>query len=90
MPDLLFWIYLTNLVFLIVDEMDSVYWKEWELFNLPGGLPGFLLIHFPMLFILLIGLVHLYLEQYTDYIISVARAHPTALILKKLYSLSSK
>ncbi|UCH19869.1 MAG: hypothetical protein JSU83_15020 [Deltaproteobacteria bacterium] len=57
MPDLLFWLYLTNAVLLINHEIDSAYWKEWELFRLPGGITGFLLLHFPLLFVVLYGLV---------------------------------
>ncbi len=57
MPDMLFWLYLTNAVLLINHEIDSAYWKEWELFRLPGGITGFLLLHFPLLFIVLYGLV---------------------------------
>ena len=57
MPEVLFWLYLTNTVLLIVHEMDSVYWKEWDLFGLPGGITGFLLIHLPLLFLGLYGLV---------------------------------
>jgi hypothetical protein len=57
MPDLLLWLYLTNAVFLINHEIDSAYWKEWELFRLPGGITGFLLLHFPLLFVVLYGLV---------------------------------
>ena len=37
--------------------MDSAYWKEWELFRLPGGIGGFLLIHFPLYLVGLYGLV---------------------------------
>lgn len=57
MPDLLFWLYLTNAVLLINHEIDSAYRKEWEIFKLPGGVTGFLLFHFPLLFIVLYGLV---------------------------------
>ncbi|MBN1882167.1 MAG: hypothetical protein JW885_08355 [Deltaproteobacteria bacterium] len=57
MEQALFWIYTVNLLFLIVHEMDSAYWKEWELFRLPGGLGGFLLIHFPLLLPALWGIV---------------------------------
>ena len=57
MPDLLLWLYLTNAVLLINHEIDSAYWKEWELFRLPGGITGFLLLHFPLLFVVLFGLV---------------------------------
>jgi len=57
MQTALFWIYTVNLLFLIVHEMDSAYWKEWELFHLPGGLGGFLLLHFPLLLPALWGVV---------------------------------
>jgi hypothetical protein len=57
MSDLLFWIYLLNAVVLINHEIDSAYWKEWDLFRLPGGITGFLLLHFPLLLFVLYGLV---------------------------------
>ena len=57
MSDVLFWLYLCNSVLLINHEIDSAYWKEWELFKLPGGITGFLLIHFPLLGFILYGLV---------------------------------
>ena len=57
MADLLLWLYVTNSVLLINHEIDSAYWKEWELFRLPGGIAGFLLLHFPLLLIILWGLV---------------------------------
>ena len=57
MTGLLFWLYLVNAVLLINHEIDSAYWKEWELFRLPGGIGGFLLLHFPLLFLILYGLV---------------------------------
>lgn len=56
MSDLLFWLYLANAVLLINHEIDSAYWKEWDLFRLPGGIAGFLLLHFPLLFFILYGL----------------------------------
>jgi hypothetical protein len=57
MRDVLFWLYLINALTLIIHEIDSAYWKEWELFRLPGGVAGFLLLHFPLLFLVLYGLV---------------------------------
>lgn len=57
MADILFWIYLINSVLLINHEIDSAYWKEWDLFKLPGGITGFLIVHFPTLFLVLYGLV---------------------------------
>jgi hypothetical protein len=56
---LLMWVYLVNIVLLILHEMDSAYWKEWQLFHLPGGLGGFLLIHFPLYCLGLYGLIPL-------------------------------
>lgn len=56
MSEALFWIYLLNAVVLIIHEIDSAYWKEWELFRLPGGVAGFLLLHFPLLVFVLYGL----------------------------------
>ncbi len=57
MADLLLWLYLANSVLLINHEIDSAYWKEWELFKLPGGITGFLLVHFPLLLAILWGLI---------------------------------
>ena len=57
MFELLFWLYLTNAVLLITHEIDSAYWKEWELFKLPGGSTGFVLLHLPLVFLILWGLV---------------------------------
>jgi hypothetical protein len=54
---LIFWLYLTNAVLLINHEIDSAYWHEWKLFKLPGGITGFLILHFPVLAGLLFGLV---------------------------------
>jgi len=57
MADLQLWLYLANSVLLINHEIDSAYWKEWELFKLPGGIAVFLLLHFPLLLFILWGLI---------------------------------
>jgi len=57
MADLLLWLYLINSILLIIHEIDSAYWKEWELFELPGEITGFLVLHFPILFFILWGLI---------------------------------
>ncbi|MGD0589579.1 MAG: DUF6713 family protein [Bacteroidota bacterium] len=31
-----------NLTLLIIHEIDSTFWKEWNLFRLPGGIQGVL------------------------------------------------
>ncbi len=71
MLEVLFWIYLINAIFLIIHEIDSAYWKEWELFGIPGGIGGFLLLHFPMLFVLLYGLVLLSKYSFAGLVISL-------------------
>ena len=70
MADSLFWIYLVNAVLLILHEMDSAYWKEWELFKLPGGITGFLIIHFPLLFFFLYGLILVHNHSFIGLIFS--------------------
>ncbi|MBU1075856.1 MAG: hypothetical protein KKH98_01095 [Spirochaetes bacterium] len=60
MNEILVWIYFINAVFLINHEIDSAYWEEWELFKLPGGISGFLIIHFPLLFLILFGFMQVY------------------------------
>lgn len=60
MTDLLFWLYFCNAVLLIIHEIDSAYWKEWELFHLPGGIAGFLILHFPLLAVILYGLIEVH------------------------------
>ena len=71
MAGTLFWIYLINSVLLINHEIDSAYWKEWKLFSLPGGITGFLIVHFPLLFLVLYGLVLVYQGTFAGLILSL-------------------
>ena len=71
MWEVLFWVYLVNAVLLIDHEIESGYWKEWELFHLPGGLTGFLLVHFPLLFFILLGLVLVYQQAIAGLVLSL-------------------
>lgn len=71
MVEFLFWLYLSNSVLLINHEIDSAYWKEWELFKLPGGITGFLLIHFPLLLFVLYGLVLVSRQTFSGMIFSL-------------------
>jgi hypothetical protein len=70
--DLLFWVYLVNAVILINHEIDSAYWQEWKLINPEekNGINGFLICHIPMLFIVLLGLVLIYEDKLSGFIIS--------------------
>jgi hypothetical protein len=67
----LFWIYLMNAILLIIHEIDSAFWKEWELFKLPGGIGGFLIMHFPLLFLILYGLVLVSKQSFLGLIVSL-------------------
>ena len=71
MSEVLFWIYLVNSVLLINHEIDSAYWKEWELFKLPGGIAGFLLIHIPLVFLILYGLILVFQNSFAGLIFSL-------------------
>lgn len=71
MEKILFWIYLINAILIINHEIESAYWKEWKLFKLPGEITGFVLLHFPVLFIILYGLILVYEGTLAGYILSV-------------------
>lgn len=74
--EFLFWIYLFNAVILIVHEIDSAYWQEWKLMTPKddNGINGFLLLHIPMIFLILYGLVLISKGIYTGLIISFVLA----------------
>jgi hypothetical protein len=69
--EVLVWVYLINAVLLINHEIDSAYWKEWDLFGLPGGITGFLIVHFPLLFLILYGLLLVYQRATAGLILSL-------------------
>ncbi len=75
MQEILFWIYFANTIFLINHQIDSAYWKEWNLINPEEddqkGINGFLILHFPLLFIILFGLVEVYKKTFTGLIFSL-------------------
>jgi hypothetical protein len=48
-------LYRLTAALLIVHEMDSAYWREWQLFGLPGGIEGFLALHVALALALLWG-----------------------------------
>ncbi len=49
-------LYLVNAALLVVHEIDSAYWREWELFGVPGGLQGFLVLNLALVIVVLCGL----------------------------------
>jgi len=52
----LLWLYLLNASFLLTHEIDSAYWKEWQLFGMPGGIQLFLILNLILVFVVLYGL----------------------------------
>jgi len=48
-------LYLLNFALLFTHEIDSAFWKEWELFGIPGGIQVFLVLNFLLLLVALIG-----------------------------------
>ena len=48
--------YIIVFTLLVVHEIDSAYWKEWEMFNLFGGIQLFNIIHIVLIPILIFGL----------------------------------
>ena len=52
-------VYILNATLLLLHEIESAYEKEWELFNLPGKITGFLLLHIPIIFLVLYGLIEI-------------------------------
>jgi hypothetical protein len=48
-------LYLLNLALLITHEIDSAFWKEWNLFGLSGGIQEFLVVNFLLMLIALVG-----------------------------------
>ncbi len=71
MFSVLFWIYLLNAVLIVNHEIESAYWKEWDLFKLPGKVTGFLIIHFPVLTLIILGSTLVYLQNTYGYIMSI-------------------
>jgi len=71
MHQIILWLYLVNAILLIIHEIDSAYWHEWELFKLKGGITLFLILHFPLLFGLLYGQVLLVEAILAGYIFSL-------------------
>ena len=72
MTDWLVWIYIANAVLLINHELDSAYWREWDMMGLPGGIGFFLLLHLPLFGLVLWGLVLLARGQTTGLYYSAA------------------
>ena len=74
MADVVFWLYSANATLLIVHEIESAYRQEWKLFRLPGGISFFLIVHLPMVFLILYGLVQVEQSSLAGKILSLVLA----------------
>ena len=57
MPRSYFW----TMLFLILHQIDAAYWKEWEMFHVPGGVQGFLVFNLAAIAVVLAGYRHVLL-----------------------------
>jgi hypothetical protein len=71
MPEILRWVYIVNATLIIVHEIDSAYWQEWELFKLPGKIGFFLFLHIFLVFIILLGTAFLFQNVFWGWILSL-------------------
>ena len=53
--------YFWTMLFLILHQIDAAYWKEWEMFYLPGGVQGFLVFNLAAIALVLVGYRHVLL-----------------------------
>lgn len=74
MWNVLFWAYFINCTMLICHEIDSAYWHEWKLFNIPGGITGFLVFNLAVIPPFLLGLVYIAQHTFVSLIFSAAAA----------------
>jgi hypothetical protein len=74
MADVVFWLYSANATLLIVHEIESAYRQEWKLFRLPGGISFFLIVHLPLVFLILYGLVQVEQSSLAGKILSLVLA----------------
>jgi hypothetical protein len=56
-------LYLANTALLVAHEIDSAYWREWELFHLPGGIQLFVVLNLVLVLGFLWGIPVIVLGQ---------------------------
>ena len=64
-------VFIINATLLILHEIESAYWKEWEILKLPGGITGFLLLHIPILLLMFYGLIELVKQSAAGYLFCI-------------------
>ena len=61
MEEVLKILFTTNIILLILHEMDAIFWKEWRIFGINNdkiGRSGFILAHIPIFIVILSGLLY--------------------------------
>ncbi|MGK5042985.1 DUF6713 family protein [Janthinobacterium sp. GB1R12] len=53
--------YFWTMLCLILHQIDAAYWKEWEMFHVPGGVQGFLVFNLAAIAVVLAGYRHVLL-----------------------------
>ena len=64
-------IYIINACLLLLHEIESAYFKEWEILKLPGKITGFLLLHIPIIIILFWGAIETEKQTTSGIIIAI-------------------
>ena len=55
--------YFWTMLFLILHQVDAAYWREWEMFHVPGGIQGFLVFNLAAIAVVLVGYRHVLLAS---------------------------
>jgi hypothetical protein len=58
-------VYVLNAAILILHEIESAYWKEWEILGIPGGMSVFVALHLPLVAALFWGAIEIVLGTRT-------------------------
>ena len=74
MWEIAYWLYFANAVLLICHEIDSAYWKEWDLFGMKGGINLFLVLHVPVVAAILYGLAEMQRRTFPGLVFSMVMA----------------
>lgn len=53
--------YFWTMLSLILHQVDAAYWREWEMFHVPGGIQGFLIFNLAAIALVLAGYRHVLL-----------------------------
>ena len=64
-------IYIINASLLLLHEIESAYFKEWEILKIPGRITVFLLLHIPIILVLFWGAIEIEKQTLSSIIIAI-------------------